>query len=235
MLESTSHRRVASAVASLARAGFAALLDLTSERRCGACDALLQGRALLCPPCADTVVREPLCGWPQRGSSDAAYACYGGAMADTIRRFKYQRRPDLGEPLGQLLVQLVTAAATGDRWQLLMPVPLHPRRLADRGYNQAVLLARPLARRLGLRLAPDLLVRCVDTPPQAGLSGQARRVNLEEAFAVRRSRRVAGRAVLLVDDVTTTGATLAACRRSLLAVGAVRIDAVVLARSEPRS
>jgi len=109
-------------------------------------------------------------------------------------------------------------------------VPLHPRRRRERGFNQAELLARALAARLTRECEPAALVRRRETRPQAGLTAAARRRNVAGAFAVRRQARVAGRLVVLVDDVVTTGATVAACAHALRAAGAREVRLVSAAR-----
>jgi len=114
---------------------------------------------------------------------------------------------------------------------LLVPVPLHPKRLRARGFNQALLLARALGRRRGLPVAPRVLVRTRATLAQAGLSAAARRRNLRAAFAVRSPARVARRLVVLVDDVLTTGATADACARALLNGGAARVEVYTVGRA----
>jgi ComF family protein len=113
---------------------------------------------------------------------------------------------------------------------VLVPVPLHPRRRRERGFNQSVLLARALARPLGIRVAEDALARREDTPPQTGLTAAQRRANVARAFVVRRRPAVAGRIVVLVDDVFTTGATARACARALAAAGAAEVRLVTAAR-----
>ena len=120
--------------------------------------------------------------------------------------------------------------------ELVAPVPLHWRRLFMRRYNQAMLLARMIVRVAGpgrtLQLAPDLLRRQRWTGSQAGLKAQERRRNVREAFDVHPKWRamVAGKTVLLVDDVLTTGATVEACARALQRAGARRVDVLTLAR-----
>ncbi|MCK5796190.1 MAG: ComF family protein, partial [Deltaproteobacteria bacterium] len=108
---------------------------------------------------------------------------------------------------------------------------LHRRRLAWRGYNQATLLARPLARSLHLPLDCGSLVRCRETKSQTHLNARARRANVDGAFEVQQPKRVAGQRLLLIDDVATTGATLDAAARALLAHGATNVHALVLARA----
>lgn len=114
-----------------------------------------------------------------------------------------------------------------DEVDVVVPVPLHAGRLAERGYNQAALLARPVARVIGAPLACRALVRVRATERQASLDREARLANVVDAFACRGDVR--GRRVLLVDDVTTTGATLNACRSALAVAGARDVVALVLA------
>jgi ComF family protein len=112
----------------------------------------------------------------------------------------------------------------------LVPVPLHPRRRRERGFNQAELLALALARGTGLEVSPGLLVRRRDTSSQAGLSAASRRRNVTGAFAARHRPRLVGRTLVLVDDVITTGATAAACARVLKQAGAAEVRLVTVAR-----
>ena len=111
-----------------------------------------------------------------------------------------------------------------------MPVPLHPRRRRERGFNQSELIARALGARTGCALCPGALVRRKDTAPQAELSAAERRRNVAGAFAVRQRAQVAGRVVVLVDDVWTTGATALACARILREAGAVEVRLLSVAR-----
>ena len=113
---------------------------------------------------------------------------------------------------------------------LVVPVPLAADRLAARGYNQSGLLARTYAEGRGFRLAPHGALRVRPTPPQVGLSARERRLNVAGAFAGNQ-RLIAGRPVILIDDVCTTGATLDSCAEALLAAGAVEVWGVTLARA----
>ncbi len=160
----------------------------------------------------------------------AAFGEFGGPLAEAIRRLKYEGRSELAPALGALLAQ----TGMGTEMEAVVPVPLFPTRLAERGFNQSALLAKPLVRQLGLPLRPTWLRRSRETEVQAGLSRSARRENLDGAVFVA-STAVAGRSILLVDDVATTGATLQACARALRNGGATRVEAAVLARRGSRA
>jgi ComF family protein len=148
-------------------------------------------------------------------------------LARAVQHLKYGGRRGVAETLGALLAERYPFADDA----LLVPVPLHHRRLRTRGFNQAVLLARALARRRHLALAPRALVRTRVTRAQPGLAATARRANLAGAFAVRRADLVAGRHVVLVDDVLTSGATADACARALRAAGATAVDVYTVGRA----
>jgi predicted amidophosphoribosyltransferase len=169
--------------------------------RCAACDAPVARLAVFCDACGSTV-------HPAGEAGDGAVAAfvYGGAIADATR--------------ARLL-----------RGCVVVPVPLHPVRLAERGFNQSALLAGPIARRLGAPFLPLALARVRDTPRQASLGRDDRLGNVRGAFAVRQPKRLRGRPVLLVDDVRTTGSTLAECTRALLEAGAGPAATAVLARA----
>ena len=113
---------------------------------------------------------------------------------------------------------------------LILPVPLHPKRLRKRGFNQAVLLARAFFPDSLEKIKYDMLIRKTNTPFQTGLSGTERRKNLRNAFEVQKQKMVAGKKIVLVDDVFTTGTTVNECARVLRKSGAVRVDVLTLAR-----
>jgi ComF family protein len=206
------------------------LADLLAPPACAACDARLRRRAVFCASCAAAVL--PAAPRPAEAGAPPllAFGLFGGALAEAIRRLKYGDRPDLAGPLGHLARQ--AARAGGVEADLVVPVPLHPARLAARGYNQAALLGGAVAAELSLPLAARALARTRATPPQARLARAARLGNVAGAFRVRRPGAVRGRRVLLVDDVSTTGATLAACAEALRAAGAAEVTALVLARTD---
>ncbi len=111
---------------------------------------------------------------------------------------------------------------------VLVPVPLHPRRLRSRGYNQSALLTKELSKKLGLDMDESLLIRAKNTRPQVSASREERRENVQGSF--RCDRDVNGQAVILVDDVATTGSTLSACAAVLKDAGATSVWCLVLAR-----
>ncbi len=144
-----------------------------------------------------------------------------------IHRLKYEGYFALARPLARTLI---------DGWpvwepvpDLIAPIPLHPRRRRRRGYNQSELLARPLAEAVGVPFSATALRRTRHTPPQVGLGPEARAANVQGAFDAT-AQEVAGRAILLIDDVLTTGATMTAAAAALLAAGAASVSAYCLAR-----
>jgi competence protein ComFC len=148
-----------------------------------------------------------------------------------IQKFKYGRKVALGKPLGRLMARgckefLVTCKA-----ETIIPVPLHPRRLRWRGFNQSVLLARQIGRAYNLPLDCFTLLRKVDTPPQTQLPEEDRRKNMRGAFALSRKTAVKGKCLLLVDDVYTSGATVNECSRVLKQGGARAVFVLTLARA----
>jgi ComF family protein len=210
--------------AAFAALAFEVFASVLAPPRCAACDAPVPRLAVFCAACASTVETGG------RGDGEGAYV-YGGAIAQAIVRMKYESRPDLARPLGDLLWRSLAPRAGSLRDVLVVPVPLHPSRLAERGFNQSSLLARRVARHLGAPFAPLALARARDTPKQATLDREARLANVAGAFRAREAARVCGRAVLLVDDVSTTGATLDACSHALRAAGARAVGTAVLARA----
>jgi len=180
----------------------------------------------------DAEGRCPLCRAGLRGF-DAAY-CFGsyeGTLRELIHLYKYGRIQTLSQPLADLLA---AALPLDERFDAVIPVPLHWRRQWQRGFNQSELLARAIARRRGIAVVRALR-RSRSTRTQAGLSNTERRKNVATAFQCRRAgRTLAGRRVLLIDDVMTTGSTAAACARALKQAGAARVVLATVARVDRR-
>jgi len=157
---------------------------------------------------------------------------YGGSIARAIVRMKYEGRPDLALPLGDLLWASIAAHRAALDDVVVVPVPLHPVRLAERGFNQSALIAACVARRLGAPFAALALARTRDTPPQTALDRQRRVENVTGAFVVRQPDPIANRTVLLVDDVRTTGATLDGCAKALIRAGAAHVRTIAVAQAD---
>jgi ComF family protein len=212
----------------LVRFVFESCVSLLAPDVCAGCDARIGIMRVFCPACAATLMPAAA----TRQGEHAPFA-YGGALAQAISSLKYGGRVDLARPLSHLLLRAIEPLRAGAAAPTrVVPVPLHHARLATRGYNQASLLAAPVARALGARFAPDALVRVRDAPPQATLGRSARLENMKGAFSTRRGGgSFRGEHVLLVDDVRTTGATLEACAVALKQDGAALVETVVLAVS----
>ncbi len=229
----------------------AALGELILPRGCAACGCLpSETEPAFCSACGEELVwlQEPFCprcGRP--GGEGLCPACrrvepafdrarsllaYAGAVGRAVRRFKYRRSLAAGAELAGMIARRTPREHLAGA-ELLLPVPLHPWRRLRRGFNQACVLFRPLARRQGLRLAAGLLRRRRHTRPQVGLDAAARRENVAGAFELARgaAKRVRGRRVLLLDDVFTTGATAAECARVLKGAGAAWVGVLTLVRA----
>jgi ComF family protein len=192
---------------------------------CAACDARTPMMTIFCRACAATLL--PATDF-SRDDALVPYI-YGGALAAAIVSFKYDLRFDRARPLASLLLRGIDPLRA-DPPTHVIPVPLHAKRAAVRGFNQAALLAAPVARALGARFATASLVREKETGVQATLPRVDRFINMKDAFVVRGS--LAGARVLVVDDVRTTGATLEACVKALRAAQVRDVRTLVLATAE---
>ena len=191
---------------------------------CGACAARLRGEVDEAPEPAPA----PLARW-------FAGAIYAGDALDVVQRFKYPEPGLAGldprnDAVACWLALEAARAASPEAPGLVVPVPLHPRRLRSRGFNPACVLARHVASRLALPLDPVALERVRDTPSQTSLGRSARARNVRDAFRVRAGRSLP-RCVWLVDDVVTTGATLCSAARALRRGGARSVVAICAARA----
>ena len=227
------------------------LLAVVFPSTCPTCRRLLAQptRGPLCRECWASLprLRAPFCrcGLPLTGTRAACPRCrrgrqplaaavslgpYEGGLRDAIHELKYRGRRRVAGRLAGALLESEAARELVVSSDVLVPVPLHPRRERERGFNQSSLLARELSRRGKRPCALGVLVRRRDTRSQAGLSAAERRRNVADAFAVRRRAVVHDRVVTLVDDVFTTGATAFACARALHDAGAREVRYVSLAR-----
>ena len=219
-------------------------LEFVFPGQCGACGA--PGESPFCGVCADSLVPLgagcPVCGAPDEDSfrrrrcahcrekappfvfATAPYL-HGGALAEAIHRLKYEGREELAGPLA-----LLFEASAVPESDCLCPIPLHPRRLRERGFDQAHLLADGAAKRFRIPVLP-LLTRVRATGQQVGRDRSARERNLRGAFTA--SEKARGLRVCLIDDVLTTGATAAACTLALRRAGASRVHVLTLARTLP--
>lgn len=221
---------------------------LSAGRRDPLCGGCWERLERIAPPCCR------LCGAPVGGAPVEGYAgpdagrcgdCqgrrppwayaraavrYGEVARDAIHAFKFGGRRAMAGPLAALVADLGPALPLG-AVDVIVPVPLHPRRERERGFNQSWLLARRLAAAWSLTARGDVLTRRVATAPQTDLGAAARHLNVRDAFAIRRPELVAGRHVLLVDDVLTTGATVSECAVALRTGGAATVGVVTVARA----
>jgi ComF family protein len=186
----------------------------------------------VCPICGQPQASEKYCRdcqeSPPHFNALRSWAIYGGPVRQAIHGLKYKRNIALGEIFGRRLIGVLSQTTWGVN--LVIPVPLGIARLAERGYNQASLLARPVALGLGLAFCPQGLSRARETRSQVDLNSSERKVNVAGAFQAI-PRLIQSKRVLLVDDVATTGATLDACATALLAGGADSVYALTLART----
>lgn len=235
------------------------VLDLVLPPRCLGCGELVERQGTLCVTCwaAIAFVTEPLCRCcglpfafdPGSDATETGSLCgaclaeppaferaravmrYDDASRPLLLGFKHGDRTEAAPPFAAWMARSGAELLAGA--EVVAPVPLHWRRLLARRYNQAALLAWPLAAAAGAPAAPDLLLRRRATPSQGRLSRAERQRNVAGAFAVnpRRAAALQGRRLLLVDDVMTTGATVSACARAALRAGAASVDVLVLARA----
>ncbi|MCP4377614.1 MAG: ComF family protein [bacterium] len=219
--------------------------DVSTEHLCAACNIRLLALVSLsyCPRCGTSVgphipVSDGGCpGCPTtlpRFARVFRLGPYTNPLRSVIRELKYHRREAMRRRLGHMLGQLVGAGTEDDETapQLVLPVAMHWRRRLVRGWDHARALARAVASELHLPVGNEV-VRTRNTPPQVHLPRSRRIENVRGAFTVRKTNSLTGASVLLVDDVTTTGATANEAARMVLQAGAARVTLAVVAKSEP--
>ena len=236
------------------------LLDFVLPPRCPACGEIVSDPRAFCAPCWQSIdfIGDPqcaICGMELPSQALGEEARCGGCLAEPppferarfvmrygevgralAHRLKYARRVSLAPVMAAQMRRLLTLPADADA--LLVPVPLHRWRIWSRGFNQAALIAREIARANGLPVETGLLRRTVNTPPLHSLGPRARRKAVGGAFALSKDARarLAGKTVILIDDIWTTGATASACARILKRGGAARVEILCWTRAgEPGS
>jgi ComF family protein len=236
-----------------------ALFDLFFPPICPFCDSpdVDTGNGL-CSACVESIemIEEPFCaqcGLPlpknHLGASLTCGQClvsppayhrarfavsYKGVLRVGLQRFKYGGALYARSVLTEILVDSFRKHYSHEEFDLILPIPVHTRKLRERGFNQAILLAEDLSARTLIPLKRTCLIKSVNTPPQAGLHRQERLKNLRGSFRVARPGAIKNKRVLLVDDVSTTGSTIGETARILNKAGAVRVDALVLALTSPK-
>ena len=227
-------------------------LDLVYPPCCVLCRSRIShDRMVICDDCRSGLlsIDAPYCercGYPLDAPVASCPACPGrtfyfdGALSgfqfnrplqDLIHQLKYRKRPGIGRFLGSLLAKRVEGEPGIPHITAVVPVPLHPLRNRERGYNQSAYIARGISDVTGIPVLENVLVRNRNTPTQTSLSPDARMSNVEGVFEAGRVEAVRDATVSLVDDIFTTGATMNSCARVLLQAGAKRVFALTIARA----
>ena len=224
------------------------VLDFALPPRCGGCGAIVDEVDSFCADCWTQIEFLgsggcEVCGLPLEGTEAETCArclarpprlqrmraatAYGEISRSIAIRFKYGRKVALGRTMARFMAPLLDGVPDD---ALLVPVPLHRRRIWRRGFNQSAIVAREVARRTGARYQADALQRVKPTPPLKGLSVSQRRRTVAGAFRISPRTELRGRTVILIDDVLTTGSTANACARVLQRAGAARVELISWAR-----
>lgn len=210
---------------------------------CGPCwEALPSVRQPYCPRCGREIAGGTLvpfdtpCGEcrmeePRYGICRAA-GRYEGSLRECVHLMKFRDRRELSAAMGLFMAEWLAREIPGSVYDALVPVPIAPERMRERGFNQALDLARALGRRAGIPVEPRALGRAGGRPAQRTLTRAARRANVRGVFSVPDPGAVRGRRLLLIDDVYTTGATVGECVKALRRAGAAAVDVFTLARGE---
>jgi len=192
----------------------------------------------LCPICGmaffDSPAPDHLCGNCLENkpsfSLARAVASYETLILDAIHQFKYGRNISTGTALASFMAEFCFPDFDFTDYSLILPVPLHIRRLRERGFNQALILAKAIGKKYSISVNFSLLKRCKFTLTQTGLDKKEREKNIRGAFAVNDTAETEGKNIILIDDVFTTGATINQCAKTLIKAGAGKVAVLTLAR-----
>ncbi|MCJ7705616.1 MAG: ComF family protein [Desulfobacterales bacterium] len=230
-------------------------LQFLLPSQCHCCERFLEeGQKGICPDCLSKIrwIEPPLCtlcGAPFLSREIENHPCgaclirgkyftmaralgyYKGPLREAIHRWKYEEKSYLTLFFGGKLAEGFHHYWNPQSFDLLIPVPLHPKRLRERGFNQALLLVKELSQRTRIPYSKGLLRKRKPTPPQVNLSGGEREKGVRGSFHIQRDEEIKGKSILLVDDVYTTGATVNECSKVLLKAGAERVDVLTIAHA----
>ncbi len=232
------------------------LADVIFPPRCLTCDIVLDHHENppVCSLCYSKIkfITSPICiccGIPFTGADESNHPCgdciiskpaflfaravghYEATLLDAVHNFKYKGKIATGKALGQLMAQYEYPAFNISDFTLIMPAPLHARRLRERGFNQSVILAKEIAGRYNLPLDFLTLRRYIHTEPQVHLGKKERESNVRGAFDVKDPGKILNQNIILIDDVYTTGSTVKECSRILMKKGAASVAVLTIARA----
>ena len=198
-----------------------ALLNLVYPLTCCACDEKMAGNTGICDPCASKV---------DKNLAGVAACRYDGVLKKALQTFKYKNGLALVDTFSRFLIEFIERNFDMKNIDAIIPMPLHPVKLRQRGFNQSQLLAVPISKRYGVPISTSALKKVRYTPPQSGLDRTSRLRNPANAFRVKKNTPLKGKSVLLLDDVYTTGATIKSAVDALRSAGISQIRVLTLAR-----
>ncbi|MBW4891167.1 ComF family protein [Mucilaginibacter sp. HMF5004] len=213
---------------------------------CQACNQnLVQGEKLICTACTYDLPytnfhlhKENVVARQFWGRIDVSmvyvllYFSKGGKVQNLMHRFKYRNAPLIGNKLGSIAGAQLLQRKPADHIDMIVPVPLHPKKLRSRGYNQSAQFAQGLSGPMNIPVDMDNLVRVKHTDTQTKKSRFSRYENMQEVFTIRYPEKFKGKHILLVDDIITTGSTLEACGIELLKIEGVKVSLAAIAYAE---
>ena len=236
------------------------LTEIIFPPRCTICGTLMRENKnfSFCPECFSRIyfIQSPqctCCGLPFPDSEGEDHFCeecitskqsfsvaralgkYDKTLLEAIHLFKYRGKIVMGKVLGRLMAEREYKSLTTGNYSLIIPVPLHPKRLKERGFNQSLVLAKEVARKFSISLNFSSLKRIVHTKPQTMLKKKERMSNVKRAFEVKDAEKIKGEKILLIDDVYTTGSTVRECSRVLIRHKAAEVAVLTLARAVGRT